>query len=79
MIQNNYQKKCAKFAERIKEHAFSYSYSFSTSVEEIDRLNIYEATKQSMKESIESVKMYNRICISRCNDITNSDSATFDY
>ena len=42
------------FAKTIKEHAISYSIHFQ-SPEEIDRLNIYEATKQSMKASIETL------------------------
>lgn len=41
----------AEFALRIKEHAVAYSIHFQ-SVEAIDKYNIYEATKQSMKESI---------------------------
>lgn len=42
------------FVARIKEHALAYSIHFQ-SAEEIDRINIYEATKQSMKESIEGL------------------------
>nr|WP_106784165.1 ribonuclease HII [Lysinibacillus timonensis] len=41
----------ANFAKTIKEHAISYSIHFQ-SVEMIDELNIYEATKQSMRESV---------------------------
>lgn len=40
------------FAKRIKEHALYYAVHFQ-SAEEIDRLNIYEATRQSMLKSIE--------------------------
>ncbi|MEK4424410.1 ribonuclease HII [Solibacillus sp. FSL K6-1523] len=42
------------FAKRIKEHALAYSIHFQ-SADEIDRLNIYEATRQSMKKSIEGL------------------------
>lgn len=42
------------FANRIKEHALAYSIHFQ-SADEIDRLNIYEATRQSMKNSIEGL------------------------
>lgn len=42
------------FVVRIKEHALAYSIHFQ-SAEEIDRINIYEATKQSMKASIEGL------------------------
>ncbi|MEG0473383.1 MAG: ribonuclease HII [Solibacillus sp.] len=42
------------YAKRIKEHAIAYAIHFQ-SVEEIDRLNIYEATRQSMKHSIEEL------------------------
>lgn len=38
----------------IKEHAIAYSIHFQ-SVEVIDRFNIYEATKESMKTSIETL------------------------
>ncbi|MEG0448303.1 MAG: ribonuclease HII [Lysinibacillus sp.] len=39
------------FASVVKEHALSYYVHFQ-SAEMIDTLNIYEATKQSMKESV---------------------------
>lgn len=42
------------FATLIKEHAISYSIHFQPA-EQIDELNIYEATKQSMKASVESL------------------------
>lgn len=40
-----------RFASLVKEHAISYYIHFQ-SAEEIDRLNIYEATKRSMTESV---------------------------
>ncbi|WP_144509274.1 ribonuclease HII [Bacillus sp. FJAT-22090] len=40
-----------ELARKIKEHAISYFIHFQ-SVEKIDELNIYEATKQSMTESV---------------------------
>lgn len=43
-----------EFAVRIKEHALYYAVHFQ-SAEEIDRLNIYEATRQSMLKSIEGL------------------------
>lgn len=42
------------FAKRIKQHALYYAVHFQ-SAEEIDRLNIYEATRQSMLQSIEAL------------------------
>ncbi|WP_274309437.1 ribonuclease HII [Solibacillus daqui] len=42
------------FAALIKQHALYYSVHFQ-SAEEIDRLNIYEATRQSMLKSIEAL------------------------
>ena len=41
----------SNFAEKIKQYALSYSIHFQ-SVQTIDELNIYEATKQSMKQSV---------------------------
>lgn len=43
-----------EFAKRIREHALAYEIHFQ-SEKEIDRLNIYEATRQSMKASIEGL------------------------
>lgn len=48
------KEKRAAYAELIKQHAISYSVHFQ-SVEEIDRLNIYEATKESMKIAVEQL------------------------
>lgn len=45
-----------EFAKRIKEHALYYAVHFQ-SEEEIDRINIYEATRQSMLKSIEKLKV----------------------
>lgn len=45
-----------QFAERIKKHALYYAVHFQ-SAEEIDRLNIYEATRQSMLKSIEALEV----------------------
>ncbi|MER1955967.1 MAG: ribonuclease HII [Solibacillus sp.] len=44
------------FAKRIKEHALYYAVHFQ-SAEEIDRLNIYEATRQSMLKSMEALEV----------------------
>ena len=44
------------FAERVKEHAIAYSIHFQ-SVEAIDTLNILEATRQSMVESVQSLSV----------------------
>lgn len=43
------------FAERIKEHAMCYAIHFQ-SEGQIDTLNIYEATKQSMVASVEALE-----------------------
>lgn len=45
-----------EFAARIKEHALDYAIHFQDAPE-IDRLNIYEATRQSMLKSIEALKI----------------------
>ena len=45
-----------EFVARIKEQALAYSIHFQ-SAEAIDRLNIYEATRQSMKESITTLNL----------------------
>lgn len=45
-----------EFAELVKTHALSYSIHFQ-SAEMIDTLNIYEATKQSMKCSVEALSI----------------------
>lgn len=50
------------FAQIIKEHALAYSIHFQ-SVDMIDQLNIYEATKQSMKKSIENLSICPHFCI----------------
>lgn len=52
----------AQFAKIIEQHAICYSVHFQ-SVEEIDRLNIFEATKQSMKQSIESLSIRPDHCL----------------
>ncbi|MFJ7404841.1 MULTISPECIES: ribonuclease HII [unclassified Lysinibacillus] len=44
------------FATLVKEHAISYFIHFQ-SAKNIDELNIYEATKQSMKTSVESLSI----------------------
>ncbi len=44
------------FAVRIKKHALYYAVHFQ-SVEEIDKHNIYEATRQSMLKSIEALEV----------------------
>ena len=44
------------FATLVKEHAISYFIHFQ-SAQMIDELNIYEATKQSMKTSVESLSI----------------------
>ncbi|KOS62643.1 ribonuclease HII [Lysinibacillus agricola] len=44
------------YAALIKEHALSYFIHFQ-SAQQIDELNIYEATKQSMKTSVESLSI----------------------
>jgi len=48
--------KRSAYAALIKEHALSYFIHFQ-SAQQIDELNIYEATKQSMKTSVESLSM----------------------
>ncbi|MGA3600914.1 ribonuclease HII [Lysinibacillus agricola] len=48
------QDKRNAYAALIKEHAVSYFIHFQ-STQQIDELNIYEATKQSMKKSVESL------------------------
>jgi ribonuclease HII len=50
------------FAKIIKEHALEYSIHFQ-SAKVIDELNIYEATKLSMKKSVESLKLCPNFCI----------------
>jgi len=44
-----------ELAKAIKKNALAYSIHFQT-VEKIDQLNIYEATKQSMSEAVLSLK-----------------------
>lgn len=44
------------FATLVKEHAISYFIHFQSAIT-IDELNIYEATKQSMKISVESLSI----------------------
>ncbi|MDN4494226.1 ribonuclease HII [Ureibacillus aquaedulcis] len=51
-----------EFASIIKEHALAYSIHFQ-SAKVIDELNIYEATRQSMKKSVESLKIRPDFCI----------------
>ena len=51
-----------EFAAIIKEHALAYAIHFQPA-EEIDQLNIYEATKQSMKKSVESLAVCPNFCI----------------
>ena len=51
-----------EFAELIKAHAIDYAIHFQ-SAQEIDLLNIYEATKQSMKKSVENLKFCPDFCI----------------
>lgn len=46
----------AKYAEMIKKHALCYSIHFQ-SAQVIDEINILEATKQSMKQSIETLSI----------------------
>lgn len=48
--------KRSTYAALIKKHALSYFIHFQ-SAQQIDELNIYEATKQSMKTSVESLSM----------------------
>lgn len=56
------KKKRAEFAELIKKHALDYSIHFQ-SAEIIDEMNILEATKQSMKMCVESLKIRPDFCI----------------
>ena len=49
------KKKRDELAAKIKKNAISYSIHFQ-SVEKIDELNIYEATKQSMSEAVYSLR-----------------------
>jgi len=51
-----------EFAKIIKEHALAYSIHFQ-SAQVIDEVNIYEATKQSMKNSVESLAICPNFCI----------------
>ena len=51
-----------EFAAIIKEHALAYAIHFQ-SAKAIDELNIYEATKQSMKKSVESLEICPDFCI----------------
>ena len=51
-----------EFAQLIKEHAIDYAIHFQ-SAEAIDVLNIYEATKRSMKTSVETLKFCPDFCI----------------
>ncbi len=49
------EKKREKLFEEIKENAIAYGIA-SVSAKEIDRLNIYEATKIAMKEAVRQLK-----------------------
>lgn len=49
------EKKRNEYAEYIKEHAICYAIG-ECSAEEIDKYNIYEATKIAMKRAIDEVK-----------------------
>ncbi len=51
-----------EFAAIIKQYALAYSIHFQ-SAQVIDELNIYEATKQSMKKSVENLKVCPNFCI----------------
>lgn len=51
-----------QFAEIIKEHALDYFIHFQ-SAEKIDEVNIYEATKLSMLESVKGLKLEPHICL----------------
>ena len=51
-----------EYAKRIKEHALAYSIHFQPA-EEIDRINILEATRQSMEKSIESLSIKPNVVI----------------
>lgn len=50
------------YAERIKKHALCYAVHFQ-SVEEIDRINILEATRNSMVESVNSLSIKPNVVI----------------
>ncbi|PYF07089.1 ribonuclease HII [Ureibacillus chungkukjangi] len=51
-----------EFAAIIKEHALAYAIHFQSAAV-IDELNIYEATKQSMKKSVEGLEICPDFCI----------------
>ena len=51
-----------EFVSIIKEHALAYAIHFQ-SAKVIDELNIYEATKQSMKKSVENLGICPDFCI----------------
>ncbi|MEK9197754.1 ribonuclease HII [Ureibacillus sp. 179-F W5.1 NHS] len=51
-----------EFAQIIKGHALAYSIHFQ-SAQVIDEINIYEATKQSMKKCVESLTIRPDFCI----------------
>lgn len=61
--------KRAAYAALIKEHAICYSVHFQ-SVEAIDTLNIYEATRQSMKAAVETLDVQP--------DVVLADAMTLD-
>ena len=61
--------KRAAYASLIKEHAICYYVHFQ-SVEAIDTLNIYEATRQSMKASVEALAIQP--------DVVLADAMTLD-
>lgn len=50
------------YVERIKEHALSYHIHFQP-VQEIDRINILEATRQSMVESVKGLTVTPHVVI----------------
>lgn len=56
------KKERRKFAEIIKQHAIDYVIHFQ-SAKCIDEVNIYEATKRSMMESIHQLKLQPDICL----------------
>lgn len=51
-----------ELAEVIKKHAYRYAIHFQ-SVSTIDELNIYEATRQSMQQSIEKLNLYPQLTL----------------
>lgn len=51
-----------RYAEIIKQHAIDYVIHFQ-SVDVIDKINIYEATKLSMVESIQQLKWKPNVCL----------------